>query len=68
MIVARISVTFRFGTVAQVDIQAENCTQIVEALKDFEQLNVMLEAMIGDLGRRVFPDGEVPPVAPEDAP
>jgi hypothetical protein len=49
------------------EVQGENCTQVAEALKGFEQLNQVVEAMFSDLAGRVYPDGEVPNAEPEDA-
>ena len=46
----------------------EATLRIAEALKGFEQLNMVVEAMFSDLAGRVYPDGEVPPVPPEETP
>jgi hypothetical protein len=68
LIVPRINLSIRLGPMVHFEVQGENCTQVAEALKGFEQLNVVVEAMFSDLAGRVYPDGEVPPVAPEDTP
>jgi hypothetical protein len=68
LIVPRINLSIRLGPMVHFEVQGENCIQVAEALKGFEQLNVVVEAMFSDLAGRVYPDGEVPPVAPEDAP
>jgi hypothetical protein len=68
MIVPRINLSIRLGPMVHFEVQGENCTQVAEALKGFEQLNLVVEAMFSDLAGRVYPDGEVPPVASEEAP
>lgn len=64
---ARINLSIRLGPMVHFEVQGENCTQVVEALKGFEQLNQVVEAMFSDLALRVYPDGEVPSVAQEEA-
>jgi hypothetical protein len=68
MIVPRINLSIRLGPMVHFEVQGENCTQVAEALKGFEELNVLVEAMFSDLAARVYPDGEVPPATAEDAP
>lgn len=68
MIVPRINLSIRLGPMVHFEVQGENCTQVAEALKGFEELNLLVEAMFSDLAARVYPDGEVPTAAPEDAP
>ncbi|HET6183636.1 MAG TPA: hypothetical protein VFA03_08580 [Acetobacteraceae bacterium] len=66
----RISLSIRLGPMVHFDVQGENCTQVAEALKGFEQLNEIVERMFSDLALRVYPDGEVPATQSEaeDAP
>jgi len=68
MSVPRINLSIRLGPMVHFEVQGENCTQVVEALRGFEELNVIVESMFSDLAGRVYPDGEVPPVAPEEPP
>jgi hypothetical protein len=68
MIVPRINLSIRLGPMVHFEVQGENCTQVAEALNGFEQLNLVVEAMFSDLAGRVYPDGEVPPVPPEETP
>ena len=68
MIVPRINLSIRLGPMVHFEVQGENCTQVAEALQGFEKLNLVVEAMFSDLDGRVYRDGEVPPVAPEDSP
>jgi hypothetical protein len=65
MIVPRINLSIRLGPMVHFEVQGENCTQVAEALKGFEQLNQVVEAMFSDLAGRVYPDGEVPDLAVE---
>jgi hypothetical protein len=50
------------------DVQGDNCTEVAEALKNFEQLNQIVEHMFSDLAARVYPDGEIPAAELEGAP
>jgi hypothetical protein len=65
MIVPRINLSIRLGPMVHFEVQGENCTQVAEALKGFEQLNQVVEAMFSDLAGRVYPDGDVPDLAAE---
>ena len=65
MIVPRINLSIRLGPMVHFEVQGENCLQITEALKGFEQLNQIVETMFSDLAGRVYPDGEMSPAAPE---
>jgi hypothetical protein len=42
----------------KIDIQGENCSEITNALKGFEELNQTVDAMFSDLAKRVFPEAE----------
>ncbi len=58
---ARIRLSLQIGPMVRVDIEGENCPDITQALRGFEQLNQTVDSMFGDLANRVFPDTEVPP-------
>lgn len=56
----RINISIRLGPMVHFEVQGENCTEIVQALVGFEQLNQTVDAMFSDLGRRVYPEDEAP--------
>lgn len=64
----RISLSIRLGPMVHFDVQGENCKQVAEALKDFEQLNEIVEQMFSDLAVRVYPNGGIPATEEEQAP
>jgi N-acetylglutamate synthase/N-acetylornithine aminotransferase len=66
--VPRISLSIRLGPMVRFDVQGDNCTEVAEALKNFEQLNQIVEHMFSDLAARVYPDGEIPAAELEGAP
>ena len=68
MTVPRINLSIRLGPMVHFEVQGENCTQVVEALRGFEELNIVMEAMFSDLAARVYPGGEIPPVTAEEPP
>lgn len=47
----------RLGPLVSLELTGENCDEISDALKNYEQLNKKLEAMCSDLGERVYPEG-----------
>ena len=57
---ARIRLTLQIGPMVRVDIEGENCPDIAQALQGFENLNQTVDAMFGDLAKRVFPETEAP--------
>jgi hypothetical protein len=57
---ARIRLSLQIGPMVRVDIEGENCPDITESLRGFEQLNQTVDAMFADLAKRVFPETEAP--------
>jgi hypothetical protein len=51
-----INLQIRLGPLVRFDISGQNCTEITEALKGFEQLNKTVESMFSDLADKVYPD------------
>lgn len=51
-----ISLQIRLGPLVRFDISGQNCAEIAEALKGFEQLNKTVESMFSDLADKVYPD------------
>jgi hypothetical protein len=54
----RINLSLQLGPMVRIDIEGNNCPEIAEALRGFEDLNQTVDAMFSDLARRVFPDAE----------
>ena len=54
----KIYMSLQLGPMVKIDIQGENCSEITNALKGFEELNQTVDAMFSDLAKRVFPDVE----------
>lgn len=51
-----INLQIRLGPMVRFEISGENCAEITEALKGFEQLNNTVESMFSDLADKVYPD------------
>jgi hypothetical protein len=54
----KIYMSLQLGPMVKIDIQGENCSEITNALKGFEELNQTVDAMFSDLAKRVFPEAE----------
>lgn len=54
----RINLSLQLGPMVRIDIEGNNCPEIAEALRGFEDLNQTVDAMFSDLAKRVFPDAE----------
>jgi hypothetical protein len=54
----KIYMSLQLGPMVKIDIQGENCSEITNALKGFEELNQTVDAMFSDLAKRVFPEVE----------
>jgi hypothetical protein len=48
--------SLQLGPMVKIDIEGENCPELTEALRGFEQLNKTVDAMFSDLAKRVFPE------------
>jgi hypothetical protein len=47
--------SLQLGPMVKINIEGNNCPEIAEALRGFEQLNQTVDAMFSDLAKRVFP-------------
>ena len=52
-----ISFLINLGKGVEIRIAGQNCQEIAKALDGFEDLNVRIDAMCGDLAERVYPEG-----------
>ncbi len=50
-----MTLKIRLGPLVSFEVEGENCTEIAEALKGFDDLNRMVDAMCSDLAERVYP-------------
>ena len=50
-----MTLKIRLGPLVSFEVEGENCTEIAEALKGFDDLNQMVDAMCSDLADRVYP-------------
>jgi hypothetical protein len=50
--------SLQLGPMVKIDIEGASCSEITEALHGFERLNKTVDAMFGDLAKRVFPEAE----------
>ena len=48
--------SLQLGPMVKIDIEGDNCPEITDALRGFEQLNQTVDAMFSDLAKRVFPE------------
>lgn len=52
-----ISLKIRFGPLVSFEVTGQNCKEIFEALKGYEELNRQLDSMCTDLAARIYPEG-----------
>ncbi len=52
-----MTLKIRLGPLVSFEVEGENCVEIAEALKGFDDLNQMVDAMCSDLADRVYPHG-----------
>ncbi len=57
---SHLSLKIRLGPLVSLEVGGDNCHEIREALKGFNELNKQLDAMCSDLAERVYPE-EVEP-------
>ncbi|MDH3973403.1 MAG: hypothetical protein OEV42_03895 [Deltaproteobacteria bacterium] len=55
---SRIVLKVRLGPLVSFEVSGDNCNELNEALAGYENLNVTLDDMCGDLADRVYPEGE----------
>jgi hypothetical protein len=52
-----ISLSIRLGPMVSVKLSGQSVRELAQALEGFEDLNVRLDAMCGDLAERIYPEG-----------
>lgn len=52
-----ITLKVRFGPLVSFEVTGQNCKEIFEALKGYEELNRQLDSMCSDLAGRIYPEG-----------
>lgn len=52
-----LSYSIKMGPCVEIRIAGQNCHEISEALEGFEDLNVRIDSMCGDLAERIYPEG-----------
>ena len=53
---ANILLKVRIGPLVYIEIEGDNCKEVTDALKGFEELNRRIDAMCSDLADRVYPE------------
>lgn len=54
---ASITLNIRLGPMVTFRIDGANCTEILQALEGFAELNRRIDEMCSDLGERMYPEG-----------
>ena len=54
---ASISLFIRLGPMVSLRVSGQSCQELAKALEGFDDLNVRVDAMCGDLATRIYPDG-----------
>lgn len=54
---ALIILKVRLGPLVSLEVTGENCKEICDALKGYEDLNKQIDSMCSDLSERVYPEG-----------
>jgi hypothetical protein len=54
------SLVIKIGPSVEIRIAGQNCHEISQALEGFEDLNVKIDSMCGDLAERIYPEGQDP--------
>ncbi|HTS63220.1 MAG TPA: hypothetical protein VMH28_14430 [Candidatus Acidoferrales bacterium] len=54
---AQISLSIRLGPMVSLKITGQSCQELAHALEGYDDLNVRVNAMCGDLAERVYPEG-----------
>ncbi len=51
-----VSIRIRLGPMAEITAHGENCREIAEHLRGWEELNEQVERLCGDLAERMYPE------------
>jgi hypothetical protein len=54
---ASISLFIRLGPMVSLRVSGQSCEELAKALEGYEDLNVRIDAMCGDLTERIYPEG-----------
>jgi hypothetical protein len=54
-----MTLRIRLGPLVSFEVEGDNCSELADALGDFDRLNKTVDAMCSDLAERVYPN--VPP-------
>lgn len=55
---SRIYLRVKLGPLVSLEISGEDCKEISDALRGYEDLNKRIDSMCSDLAERVYPEGE----------
>ena len=53
---AQISLSIRLGPMVSLRITGQSCEELARALDGYNELNVRVNAMCGDLAERIYPE------------
>ena len=63
---AQISLSIRLGPMVSLRIIGQSCRELAQALEEYDDLNVRINAMCGDLAERIYPEGMAADVLHEE--
>jgi hypothetical protein len=55
---ANLTLKIRLGPLVSLEVEGDNCDEIIEALKGHQKLNEEIDSLCGDLAERIYPSRE----------
>lgn len=52
-----ITLSIRLGPLVSLRVTGQSCHELAKALEGYDDLNVRVDAMCGDLAERIYPEG-----------
>jgi hypothetical protein len=54
---ASITLSIRLGPMVSLRVTGQSCQELSKALEGYNDLNVRIDSMCGDLAERIYPEG-----------
>jgi hypothetical protein len=54
---ASITLSIRLGPMVSLRISGQSCQELAKALEGYDELNVRIDSMCGNLAERIYPEG-----------
>jgi hypothetical protein len=54
---ASITLFVRLGPMVSLRVSGQSCQELAKALEGYDDLNVRIDSMCGDLANRIYPEG-----------